>query len=70
MIAMIIDEDLLVLVFLGLLEIEGEKFDVVIIFVCLINHLKIWGLHLCKSMVFASNGTSAMVDSYGGITTY
>ncbi len=56
-------------VFLGLLEIEGGKKDAVVIFDLLINHLRNWGLDLCKFVAFGSDGASTMVGSHGGVAT-
>jgi len=51
--ATFIEEGLHITVFLGLLEIEVGKYNVIVIFDCLINHLKNWGLELCKFVVFS-----------------
>ena len=67
--ATIIEEGVALIVFLGLLEIEGGKKDASIIFECLVNHLKYWELDLCKCVVFGSDGASTMVGSHGGVAT-
>ena len=43
--------------------------DASIIFECLVNHLKIWELDLCKCVAFGSDGASTMVGSHGGVAT-
>ena len=67
--ATIIEEGVPMTVFLGLLEIEGGKKDASIIFECLVKHLKIWKLDLCKSVAFGSDGASTMVGTHGGGAT-
>ena len=62
----IIDDGVLMIVFLGLLDIAVEK-NGTIIFECLANHLKIWIVGLCKYMAFGSDGASTMVGSYSGV---
>ena len=67
--AIIIEEGMPLTVFLDLSEIEGGKKDASIIFYCLVNHLKIWKLDLCKCVAFGSDGASTMVRSHGGVAT-
>jgi hypothetical protein len=64
----IIEKCMPMIVFLGLLEIEGGK-NAIIIFECLMNHLKVWELDLCKCAAFRSDGASTMVGSHSGVAT-
>ena len=66
--ATIIEEDVHVTAFLGLLKIESGK-NATVHFYVLVNHLKIWKLDLCKSVAFANDGANTMVSSYGQATT-
>lgn len=52
------------IVFLGLLEN-----NVTAIFYCLIDHLKILELNLCKFVAFGSNNISIMMGFHSGVAT-
>ena len=63
------EEDAPMTVFLGFIENWGWKKNATIIFECLVKHLKIWKLDLCKCVAFGSDGASIMVGTHGGVAT-
>ena len=66
--ATIIEEDVSLIVFLGLFKIKGGK-NAIIIFECLVNRLRIWKLDLCKCVTFSSDGEITILGAHGGIVT-
>ena len=48
---------------------DGGKKKIAIIFYCVIFHLRLWNLDLCKLLAFGSNGASIMVGSQTGVST-
>ena len=69
MLATIVEEGLPKTVFLGLLQLDGGKKNSASIFDCVISHLRLWDLDLCKFVAFGSDGASSMVDFQIGVST-
>jgi hypothetical protein len=61
--ATIIEEGLPVTLFLGLLQIEEDKKDSIMIYETLISSIRKWGLDLKKFVGFGSDGVSTMVGN-------
>jgi hypothetical protein len=62
MFATILEEGLLITIFLGLLQLDGGKKNSASIFDCVISQLRLWDFDLCKLLAFGSDGASSMVD--------
>jgi hypothetical protein len=69
MFATITKKGLPIIVFLGLLQLDGGKKNAASIFYCVISQLKLWDLDLYKLVAFGSDGASSIVGSQTSIST-
>ena len=69
MFAIIVEEGLPKTIFLGLLQLDGDKKNSASIFYCVISQLRLWDSDLCKLVAFGSDGANNMVGSQTGIST-
>ena len=69
MFSTIIEEDPSKTIFLGMLQLDGSKKNYASIFYCVISHLRLWDLDLCKLVAFSSGGANNMVGSQTDVST-
>ena len=69
MFATIVEEGLLIIVFLGPLQLDGGKKNAASIPDCVISQLRLWNLDLYKSVAFGSDGANNIVGSQTGVST-